>query len=383
MQKGTKFVLVCCGLIGAGLILTGAGYAAGGRVWGISVDTNGFYVNTPNGKSEQGIHKYIEDEKELDAFERMDIQLDYGKFEIVPSDHYGISYCVDSAYNLSVEVEEGCLKIAEQHRHSFGSSYLFTIGGTGNSSVTMFGGTALKEEYVKVYVPKESRFALVQIQNDYGDIAYQDIPADTLKIVTEDGNINCSNVAAKEMNLKSGYGDIEVNKSSSSTAEFQLEDGKVQLTDFSADEVAIDNDYGEVYLTNVSAAAGKLTVIMEDGTAELKECVVKDFDITNEYGDVIARNSSADTAYIRLSNGECVLDQFTVNTLDVSNDYGDVSLQLPENSAAYNMTLRTEYGEIEVDEIEVGSAYGAAGENGKSLHITCEDGDIYVNTGRK
>lgn len=182
MRRPQKFLLVCCCMIGAGVFLSGIGYALGGRVWGISVGHEGIRVNTPNLAKESTVG-YLEETIELEQFTSMQISVDNSDLVIEPSDHYGVSYCVDSAYDFSAEVVNGCLKITEKYPDSYvnignmATSGNFVLFGIGNMQ-----GVPLKTGCVKVYVPADAAFDLVKLASDSSEVSGSGIRAEKFEL---------------------------------------------------------------------------------------------------------------------------------------------------------------------------------------------------------
>lgn len=395
MRNTGKFIRVCSCMIGAGVILSGIGYALGGRVWGISVGHNGIEVNTPNITGEN-IRSYLEETKELEQFTSMQVLLDYGDFVIEPSDHYGVSYCVDAAYDFSAEVVDGCLKITEKYPDS-----IMNIGNATGGKVVFFGigrgqiGPS-KSEYVKVYVPADTSFDLVKIESGSGKVLGSD-------------------VRAEEFELKADYGNVSLEGLESQNAVIALESGNLELTDFSDGNLTIENDYGKAVLKNVAASGiavsmesgnfestglqgDSLLVMQEYGAVKLEYTMIGgaaeinsesgDIELTymgsetlklvSAYGNVRGDAVSTGEGNFMLESGDCVMDAFSIGNLELTSDYGNVKLSLTRPVEDYTWKLLSDYGLVKINGEDMGTSYKSLESQENLISVKCESGDITV-----
>lgn len=390
MTKARKFTLICCCLTAAGIILLGAGYAMGGRVWGIGIGNDGIWVNTPNSSGEKV--SYIKDTITLDDFTSMDIKINYGNAVIEPSDHFGVSYCVSSEYDFSAEVKDGCLLISEKYPEHFGLNH--------NSDISFFSfgtGRIYENEYVKIQVPTDARFEEVKLINSYGNVSADNLNAGSLELTAEYGNVSLLNLVSGE-------------------AVITLESGNLELDGFSGENLTIENDYGNASFQHISAEnisismeSGKFTstglqgdtlflkqmyghVMMEDskftqsvdisnesGNTDLSDMTAASLKLESDYGKINGETVSAASCSMILESGDCTVNRFDTENLEIRSYYGNVKLSVTNPVPEYALNLATDYGQVKINGEDMGASYKSLEPHEKSLVINCESGNITLS----
>lgn len=354
MKAGNKFVIVCAGMIGVGVLLSGAGYLMGGRVWGIGLGAAGIYVNSPNLAQEgENAVAYVKNVEKLEAFDSMDIVTEYGNVDIISSDHYGIEYCVDSRYDFAPEVVNGCLAAKQTNTAQNGGEW--TFWGIGGSSV-MFGGR--EDEYIKVYIPKEAALTSVKVYAEAGKVECRGIKADKLELDADFGNMSLYDVQGAETTLLAGSGRLEV-------------DG------FTGETLTIVQEFGDVILENV-IVGGKSDIKSESGGVTLEKYETDSLIVNCDFGDVDGKEVAATTGNLTLESGTCEIGWTKIKTLTVESDFGDVKLTLPELTENYNLELETDFGDVRVDRADEGAHYHASVTGTDSIAVHCESGSIRI-----
>lgn len=356
MRNTQKFALVCGCMIGTGILLTTAGYAMGGRVWGITVGNGGLKVNTPD-NSRQSTCEYLEETRELEEFTDIDINMDFCDLVIEPSDHFGVSYCVDERYHFSAEVVKGCLTVTQ------GTEPVLGIGSSGNM---IFFGTGnitdlwTKDQYIKVYIPENAKLGDIKIQNGNGDV-------------------KGSGFSAENLELEMNFGSSELNNISCKTAGIVMGNGKLDLSDFSGETLTVENEFGDTDLSEVSA--DKIEIAMGNGKLESRELKGETLNISQEFGDISLKNVQiTGSAVITNGNGVCDLVETEVDNLVITSEFGDVNIVLTDSVSKYTLKLSTEFGKVEINKEDMGSAYKSLEEKEKRLTVDCGNGDIKVES---
>ncbi len=198
---------------GLGAILLFIGKMMGGYA-GFYVDGRGLHSIGEN--REESICK---DEKKLEEFERIEIEAEYADVRIIPSDHFGVEYCMTgNRKKLVCEVSDGKFTFREEQAIQL-IGFEFHFG--------FFVGT--EEYYVNVYVPRETVLSSVDI-------------------VTEDGNIELGNLKVDSLTMKNEYGDVEMEGFQGKALKAVLESGNLTAHHVKAKEIEIKDEYGDVYL---------------------------------------------------------------------------------------------------------------------------------------
>lgn len=318
MRNTQKFALVCGCMIGIGAAMTAAGYAMGGRVWGITVGNGGLKVNTPNSSAESA-YEYLEETRELEEFTDMDINVDFCDLIIEPSDHFGVSYCVDNRYRFSADVVDGCLTVTQLTGPVFGmaSSGNLIFFGTGN--IIDFRA---KDQYVKVYIPENAKLGSVKLVNGNGDVT--------------------------------GSG-------------------------FTAENLTVQNSFGEADLSGIDADS--IEIAMGNGTLEAKELLAETLNITQEFGDIVLEDSKiTGTAVLSNGNGSSDIKKTDTDDLKITSEFGDVNIELTGSVLQYTLNLNTEFGEVKINGEDMGESYKSLEEKEKSLNVDSGNGDIVIQS---
>lgn len=393
MKAGNKFVIVSAGMIGVGILLSCAGYLMGGRVWGIGLGTAGVRVNSPNLMHDGGkVITYVEETENLEAFHSMDIAMEYGNVSIIPSDHYGIEYCVDSRYDFTPEVVNGCLVAKETDIARYYDQWVFW--GIGGSSV-LPGGQ--KDEYINVYVPEETEFTTVKVYADFGEVECSGIKADKLELDADFGDMSLSDMKGTETTLLAGGGKLELtgfagetlticnefgdvnmeNVESTKSVNVTMESGRLKAERMQTGELTVVQEFGDVILENV-IVGGASDMRSESGGITLEQYETDSLIVNCDFGDVDGKEVAATTGNLTLESGACEIDWTKISTLTVESEFGDVKLTLPESVENYNFELETEFGDVRVDRADEGEHYHASVAGADSVAVYCESGSIHI-----
>lgn len=314
MKPVTKKVLIvsaCC--IAAGIVLTGAGLAAGGFP-GLQITRSGVLSSSDTPAPHQL------DKTQIDPFTDMEIVIDEGDLEILPSNDGNcyLEYLLDGSGS---EPEWGVRN----------GTFYFTQGTVSSDGIYLFR-TDLRETIsnpaVRLYLPDDTRLTGAEITNRFGDVSAENLSSDSMNVTVEFGNLDLKNCHSEEMEL-------------------ELDSGS---------------------LTAADTEAGSLVLVNEFGDSELENMTIRNADLTAEMGSLILDVSGIETLTGVNEYGDTELtirDDLTQYSIDLYNDYGDVSIpdsmpghvlenDLFEHSyqtstdSGKNITFRAEMGDIEL-----------------------------------
>lgn len=308
MKNKRRIWLISFLCVGAGIVILILGLMLGGRP-GFYIDGSGIHSAAENG----GKRSYVKNEKELQEFTDIDIDLDYADFQIIPSDTFKIEYCLDGTKDPVCTVKDGRLTVREaDYKRIFNFTFISPMSDDFTDS------------YVKLYIPENTVF-------------------DTIKILTEDGDILLPALKSDMLDLESDYGDITVKDFEGRRLFAELEDGSFSSKGIKVDELKLSNEYGDIALQDVKCA------YLEAG----------------------------------LTDGDFTADSLSSDRLEIDSEYGDVFLGLSSTVKEYDLDLSTEYGSIQVPQYDViygddGSQCRVANSSGKTVKVSSEDGDIQV-----
>ena len=390
MNKGKKFVIACCCVIGIGVVLCCIGSAFGGRVQGIQLGSNGVSVYTAHGASSAAKAENKTGEEELEKFDKINIEIDFADVTVQPSDHYGIAYKIDERNHLSYEVKNGRLEVS--NKYSSRGVTNFTVFSIGNSA---WSDEGMEREYITIYIPADSKFEDVKIHNDSGDVICESFWADDLKIKAEFGDVELDKVESKNATIEMSSGNLNVNAFADGALVVTNEYGNVVFDDIKAknmklkinsgnydatnvitEELFVEDDYGDIDLQTVQTTAMKLTA--NSGDISLKDVETDGLVVNNEYGNIDGSNVKATSLSGVLDSAGCNLKELCADTITLTTEYGDIKLDLLAKLTDYSYDLETEYGDITIGENEMGESYKSLEEGKNKITIDSDSGNIEI-----
>ncbi len=393
MRKSHKYIVTCICIAGAGILISGIGHILGGRVYGIGLNSTGIWVNTPNGNGARVA--YIEEQMELDDFDSMDIDIEFGTLKIEPADHFGVAYGKSSVSELSIDVTDGHLTIIErpkasiQWNNGWNRNQIWLIG-MGSSSPWQ------RDEYLTVYLPQDAVLKDVTLQSESGSVSGSSITADSLKLTAEFGNVTLDGITCADayiqmesggleltgysngnLTVKNDFGNSVLKDISAKDMTAEVESGNFSAENTSADNLTLTQEFGMASLTN-AAIAKAATVTSESGDIELNGFSANTLSLDNSFGSVSAKDVTADTCTFQLESGDCKIDEFDTRDTTVESQYGNVTFTLTNPILGYFLDLDTEFGEIKINREKMGEKYKTldAKTSEQKLVIKCESGTI-------
>lgn len=351
MINRKKFLTGCAVLAGCGAVLAAVGIAFGGMVYGVQLGREGIQVNAAAllDKSESG---WIQKEEKTEAFDRIEIDIDYANVKIMASgtDAYSISYGMYQN-GASYEVSDGKLLIGQPHekqKHYHTGFYMFSWGNTS------------REEYVTVKVPKNAGFSSVAVQTDSGNISCEQIQADILKLSADYGDVNLKEVAAQEMEVKMESGDLKIEQTEGRSCK-------------------VEDAYGNVTFSDVKLTED-MTAEMESGDIYFENIKLRDFNLDSSYGKIAGEQAEFRNMAVSAESGDCVWKDVLFQNCSIDSEYGDVKLLLAKPAADYGYRLNTEFGDIRVGKEKMGASYVSVESTKENLiKIQCESGNIRID----
>lgn len=348
MKNKKKIWMISFISFGIGVVLLAVAWGLGG-VPGFYFDKSG--VHSANDALNDVVAK---GNKELEAFESMELELESADLEIVESDRFAIDYCVDASFGKpSLKVENGKLTFKKAKDKKIWFFYFF--GGVGAKNE--------EPQRVKIEVPRGTKFQEIVIDSENADMK---LPS----------------LAARRIDLKSDYGDIVMEDVSCGQLKISMENGNLSANKIDADGTEIENDYGDVEIQTL--AGKKFCAELENGKLVLGELAISDAEITSEYGDVEISHATGGGLKVDIENGNFNIASQSLNVLKAECDYGDVNIGLERKMEEYSFKLETEYGEIRLPDGKAESSHGdemryqSGNDASYRVNVKCENGDIVI-----
>ena len=329
MNKIAKTVLMTgTALCAAGVVLSTAGYFAGGKDFTYTSDH--MYVSGGNSSSRKNLT--VMKKEQIDDFTKLNVDFEDFDLDIRTSDddHYYMEYKLEKNGRknpLTWKDKDGELTLEESAGGS-GSYYItYDLGIFSTHADLTEKKDALNT--VVLYIPEKAQLSEAELQLSDGDLA-----ADQL--------------LCKEMTLELLNGDLMLDKGVFEKFEAKLGDG--------------DMDVKELQCTD------NMQLKSENGDVSIKKADLTDGQIALDDGELQMGNSSF--------NGD----------MEITNSNGDVSIQMKNgNVDKTNIYLKTTDGDVDTRDLSRGkssneedlSVYeNKVGASAPTLNVNSSDGDI-------
>lgn len=347
-MKTNKLVMISLGILVFGLLIGGIGFLCGGRVFGLAFDRNGIYVNgNQNSETGEGA-KYIEETKELEAFQNLRLDISFADVEIRESDHYGIEYCMQEERIVLTEMQGDTMVMSQKHPGA--SLTFFSLGNAGL--------TNHKREYLIVNVPKGQEYGNIEIDIDSGDLELNDIKAE-------------------EMKLKNSFGSITANSLTADTMDISMDSGDTNIEQIEAGSLVMDNSFGSLKLNQANVGSGKIE--FDSGDIEFDTMNVGTLTLKNSFGSIDGKQLAVGNLVLNMDSGDCEIADLTVGHAEVDNSFGSMELGLREGVEAYSADVDVEFGSVEVNGEDMGSKYkNKKTDSEHELIVDSDSGDVTI-----
>lgn len=249
MGKKTKRFLAICGIVvGAGLVLTTIGAAAGGLAGIDNLSNRYTWISGPS---------VDEDEQSLDPAQTFDAVKVTGDLDVTvmrgSEDSVKLIYPKEKGSG-SLSVENGTL-IAEYKNQQ---SVIINL--------------ASEDDSPRLVITRKDPASIRSIETDvsYGDVDLENITVETAVLKSEDGDVELSGVQIGSLKADLEYGDLDGENVICTTITATLEDGDCELDGTFDGNIAVTSQYGDVEI-HTTAAESQYTVTAETdfGTVEI------------------------------------------------------------------------------------------------------------------
>ena len=353
-------------LCASGIVLSAAGYFAGGKDFTYASDH--FYVSGGNSeKKDLAVMK----KQQIDDFTKLGVNFSNFDLDIRTSedDHYYMEYKLEKHGKknpLTWEDKDGSLTLNESEGSAGGYYVNYDLGFLKGDIRTAENEAEVNT--VILYVPEKAQL-------------------DSAKIILSDGDLTVEQMLCEKANVKLSDGDLNLTDGEFGDFKVKLGDGDLIADKFKADQLELKNSDGDVNAK--SAELGAADIELGDGDFNMKELRCKDsFSLKSGSGDVTLKKASLGDGEISLSDGELTMNNNSFDgDMDIKNSSGDVSIEMAAGSAKNtNIYLKTSDGEVDTSGVSAGSSSSdedeysmyenKAGESAPTLNVKCGDGDI-------
>ena len=368
MNKIAKTALMTgVALCVAGVVLSGAGYFAGGKDFTYTSDH--MYVSGGNSSPHKNLA--VMKKEQIDDFTKLNVDFENFDLDIRTSDddHYYMEYKLEkngTKNPLTWKDKDGELTLEESAGGS-GSYYItYDLGIFSTHADLTEKKDALNT--VILYIPEKAQLSEAELQ-------------------LSDGDLTVDKLFCKEADVKLSGGDLILTEGEIGDFTAKLGDGDFIADKFKADQMELKNSNGIVKAD--SAELGAADIELEDGDLNMKELRCTDsFSLKSGNGDVVLKKAVLKDGEISLGDGELVMNNSSFGgDMDIKNSCGDVSVEMAAGTTENtNIYLKASDGEVDASGISTGGT-GSDGDEysmyenkvggfAPTLNVKCGDGDI-------
>lgn len=329
MKKWKRTLMILSGvLLGAGALLTAAGWLKGGSLHYRILLPGGYQKLSTDASAPRRI-------TDLGAFTALSLQ----------ADNVDVTICgtaEDAAYlettlpedELTYTLTDGVLSI------SAGAAEDRLEIAIGPNEI---GGGETLEGALTLYLPEKSMPKDITLSSDYGDVALSSLTCEKISLSLACGDLTLKDLVSDQLTLASEYGDAALSSLTCSDLSLELDCGDTEIDQLSSGTLSLTASYGDLAMTAASLKSGTLAL----------EC------------------------------GDAKLDELSVSQeLSLSSDYGDIRVSTSEGADTYSLQAQTNFGDIRCGLPSVGdsetSSVNVPLENAPRLQLSAQSGDIII-----
>lgn len=352
-NKIKKLAIAAAAMVAIGLILAGAGYAAGGNR-PINIDGTGIHIGegwrngSGKGNASARSGKQETFEEKLDQFSSIKTDMNLYPVELIAGDQYAIEGVYDTGLGKpEYTVKDGTLIIEARN------DTIFNVGMKRGINFEV-GNDKLG---VKVYYPKGTELKNVSIKASAAELSFQGITADSAEFNVGLGGLELSDISAKTIKVSLGAGDGLFTGLKADDLDITNQLGKTTLKKTDAKTLKVKAISGNVILSDVNA---------ERGTLEL------------DLGELSAENLKTQGLTAKNQSGDIILKGMLLGDTDITSSLGTVFVRPGASEDQFNYELKTSLGTVKVGEKESSSSMKVKNEAKNTIKISASLGDVEV-----
>ncbi|MEG0579731.1 MAG: DUF4097 family beta strand repeat-containing protein, partial [Niameybacter sp.] len=279
LRKSTIVALAGCLIVG-GIGLSTAGLVLGGKT-SIGFDGSGIRINGITNNIGEGASATSASEA-LQAFSKIDIDVDTIAIDIVVGNAYSIDVAVDSDVKISYGVENDRLFITQSVPNSFFNFNVdfFNDGTEGNIIVT---------------IPGDVKLESTEIDFGVGTGNIKGIKTEELKMTIGVATTKIEDVVADEATISGGVGLLKIDGLTSDYAEIYGDVGAVEIKNLVTNKAKLESGVG-IFKANDVVSRG-IDVTAGVGSISLQGDVQGDISVEGGVGTVTLDLDGAESDY--------------------------------------------------------------------------------------
>ena len=314
MNKIAKTALMTgAALCVAGVILSAAGYFAGGKDF--TYASKHMYVSGGNSSVQKDLA--VMKKQQIDDFTKLNVDFEDLDLDIRTSDdnHYYMEYKLEKNGKkdpLTWKNKDGKLTLKESQ------------GGTGGYFITydlgMFRTHIEKSEKedvintVILYVPEKAQLSEAEIQLSDGDLTIDQLLCENMKAELSDGDMEVKELQCTDnLQLKAENGDVSIKTADLADGQITLGDGELQMANSSFNgNVKINSSDGDVSIEMKNGSAAKTNIHLESTDGDVNTENLSQGKSSSEEDASVYENkvdASAPTLNVKCEDGDITLTE--------------------------------------------------------------------------
>ena len=302
MKKPAKIILIIAAVfVSAGILFSVVGFFCGANLT-IYQGENGFL--TSNMKTEETV------ERNLAAFQGINVNVGRGDVIIIPSDTFGIemTYCGYGS-KLQYSIENGVLKIDGGNLRRWG---WFNLD---------FSFVNPKQNIIKIYVPEKAALTNVTVKTALGKLDISHITTDQLVCTNNLGEVKLADVSARISELDLDLGSLTMERVNLGNANITNDLGEIKGTGIIASSLKCDAAMGEINLQGTFTGLTDIDADMDNVNFETTGSLADySFDLDVDMGHASVNGSRMGNEYKTAGT--------TANKIKIDCSMGDVDIKV-------------------------------------------------------
>lgn len=225
MKKWYRFIIIGILLMIIGIVLMGIGMMRGGKTQ--------IEIGNPGNRGES-----IAVKETLEAFDKLEIDVDTVEFKLVKGEDYGIDFVVSDRAPIEYHLTEGKLTVKQKGYKKLPI----------NISLGFNISTEVSHDYVILSVPEKADLQSITMKCGVGELKISEIETEYLDLDIGVGSLNLSDLTAQKAKIKGGVGEISARDLIAGQLDVEVGVGEVDIEGTFDGNVIIKGGMGDIKL---------------------------------------------------------------------------------------------------------------------------------------
>ena len=257
MKDWKRLIMAGVLMLIVGVVLVGTGIAFGGKRF---IEFDQLLMKSENKPNEAVAIQNIDNQK-VDAFDRLKIEADEAKVEVIKGKDYGLGFSNINTKHVNYAVQNGQLVITQKGKKHFSISF-FGINipdREGNHSA----------EGITVYIPENVKLKELDLKCGVGVVTLKDISVEDVSFEVGVGELNIKGVSTDKCLFKGGIGEINAREMITGPLDIKAGIGEINIQGIFNGDINITGGMGEVKV-NAKGQRESFNYELEKGLGDMK-----------------------------------------------------------------------------------------------------------------